>query len=1614
MKREQSIERELWQAINANLFDKSRERSNICIPQFICIFAGIRRQISQLRDELGRLQVSLQRIQETTSQATSRLEEELEARRQHIALLEAKLERQKDYEELKREIQVLRSVDLAQIAESGKNLEQFLIERNKALQQQAADALKPPSTPDALGGLSSPLQRTASASPHGSAAAQAAAPASLVSSQAPPSQPPPPPSQVPPPHSRSTPTPSCSSSVTSTTSSSILFPPPLQNVETFGSFLGEEIVANWRRTLERSIINQQQQQQQQQSTAQAQPSLNHQLASPTDCNVVKSSTPQEAEKAPTPLSGHETPTLTSPSVQQQQQQQTPSSVSDLVNGPIGATLPTKSPAQATDSECHSINNNSHHLANNNNVIGVGSGGATSGSLNMLESLKSPFRFDERTHPFRFGDEYGVAGMAGRLGESLIPKGDPMEARLQEMLRYNMDKYASQNLDTLHIARRVRELLSIHNIGQRLFAKYVLGLSQGTVSELLSKPKPWDKLTEKGRDSYRKMHSWACDDNAVMLLKSLIPKKVSSSCGNENRALVAQIISGQRKGEAFAARSQACTHIGTQLKNAPQVVPSRVEYVSGKEQSSAGGMPGFPRPSQDSQSSMPGVGNSASDNGTSGGAPGSVSAQEMSQEQQRIAHMLSESGHMLRAQQSEHEASNDADSKSPSRLNCPSPFGSKDSQNRRLKKYENDDIPQEKVARIYQEELAKLMVRRNEEMRGAIPSRHGPHSRRNQNGSGSLSARAAQVQHRSKFAVPATNIQPIGAPAARDSATPLGDKRRRIEFGRSRRAAAAAAAAAAAQDLSLGNILRNKMINGVSEEEKEKMEEAMRHAGSAFSLVKPKQEPASSAAAAVGSQSTPGGSSASSPLGNSILPPAMTPSEEFTGAAAASPLQRMASITNSLISQPSTPTHHSGNQRPLKAVLPPITQQQFDIYNNLNTEDIVKRVKEQLSQYSISQRLFGESVLGLSQGSVSDLLARPKPWHMLTQKGREPFIRMKMFLEDDNAVHKLVASQYKIAPEKLMRTGGYGGLPPNATHETRPRAITKCSESPSRGTSGRGRSTSARESDATRSTTAKSQLSQQSPMMLTPPGSVHAQLSIQELQKKQQQQQQQQHQSGQMNLHSPHHQMAQSPLRALHPHISPSVYEMAALTQDLDTQTITTKIKEALLANNIGQKIFGEAVLGLSQGSVSELLSKPKPWHMLSIKGREPFIRMQLWLADPSNIERLQALKNERREANKKRRSSGPGHDNSSDTSSNDTAEFYHAASPGPGPGPTSAKKQRVLFSEEQKEALRLAFTLDAYPNVQTIEFLAGELGLSSRTITNWFHNHRMRLKQQTPHGPPEPPSPSREPGQPFDAVQFRVLLNQRLLDLQKERLGLGNVTLNYPPYFNPNLAALVGNALKEQCAGLDLSMGSLKREFDDDDGDDAMSNLGSEDSDGSSGSVKGRESADIPAPANSAPSGGVGSGASAGRSNRRKPAAPQWVNPEWQEPSAARAAAATAAAAADEVIINGVCVMQTDDYSVKREPTEETVRVDPTPVLDRYEDEAQSDDASSSVSAHNAQADRGSLSPSPKSTVNSPAASPRPPSASQSQTAENSPKEPRDHKYLAYDYRRKSNSSGAK
>lgn len=84
---------------------------------------------------------------------------------------------------------------------------------------------------------------------------------------------------------------------------------------------------------------------------------------------------------------------------------------------------------------------------------------------------------------------------------------------------------------------------------------------------------------------------------------------------------------------------------------------------------------------------------------------------------RIAHILSEGmmkpslgGSQSTQQMSHHHQNDDSRSNDDSdSMHNPSlsPF-SKDS--RRMLKYDNDDIPREKMARIYQEELAKLMTR----------------------------------------------------------------------------------------------------------------------------------------------------------------------------------------------------------------------------------------------------------------------------------------------------------------------------------------------------------------------------------------------------------------------------------------------------------------------------------------------------------------------------------------------------------------------------------------------------------------------------------------------------------------------------------------------------------------------------------------------------------------------------------------------------------------------------------------------------------------------------------------------------------------------------------------
>ena len=370
------------------------------------------------------------------------------------------------------------------------------------------------------------------------------------------------------------------------------------------------------------------------------------------------------------------------------------------------------------------------------------------------------------------------------------------------------------------------------------------------------------------------------------------------------------------------------------------------------------------------------------------------------------------------------------------------------------------------------------------------------------------------------------------------------------------------------------------------------------------------------------------------------------------------------------------------------------------------------------------------------------------------------------------------------------------------------------------------------------------------------------------------------------------------------------------------------------------QLFGEAVLGLSQGSVSELLSKPKPWHMLSIKGREPFIRMQLWLNDPQNIEKLQMLKNERRESasgpgKRKRLQGGSGVDSNSDRSSPaDPSDIYASSADSPG-SVSAAKKQRVLFSDEQKEALKIAFALDPYPSTAAMDYLSQELNLESRSISNWFHNHRMRLKQQLPPGmdrinPLLNKNISNSNGggeqqNSFDPIKFKLIFHQRLLEMQQgqhtgsdDGVSVGNGSgvsmsalmmrqFGYAPLMGlgGDLSSLdsmlartagLGSGIGEEGispgSGLDLSYKPRSQSDDDKDSiaadsppplDEARSDNedSNADSVGDSTAIERQRAAQVALVASAALQQAVQ--AAGGRSSRRKPVAPQWVRPEWME-----------------------------------------------------------------------------------------------------------------------------------
>ncbi|KAF5896984.1 putative zinc finger protein R05D3.3, partial [Clarias magur] len=415
--------------------------------------------------------------------------------------------------------------------------------------------------------------------------------------------------------------------------------------------------------------------------------------------------------------------------------------------------------------------------------------------------------------------------------------------------------------------------------------------------------------------------------------------------------------------------------------------------------------------------------------------------------------------------------------------------------------------------------------------------------------------------------------------------------------------------------------------------------------------------------------------------------------------------------------------------------------------DMDTAEIARQVKEQLIKHNIGQRVFGHYVLGLSQGSVSEILARPKPWSKLTIRGKEPFHKMKQFLSDEQNILALrsIQGRQRESPGQALsrmfqegpkRRAGSEGAPRTGNITTRIRTTESGSDEaiksileqakpadtslpPSSSSGGSGgsdeairsileqarremeaqqaslsSSSSSSSSSSISSSLSQCNLSLLSPKVLAPsplgaplttysplvlglkkpppllpssssspsspspsplldfssikkerPASPGQDGSSRGQWREQWWNNSQQERRG-TGLPDENHSLEDSketsprlldapqywsewhhagsaypehsgtrvprPARASVPPLAPEQCQLF-LSRELDTVELTQLVKEKLAKSGVCQRLFGEKVLGLSQGSVSDMLSRPKPWSKLTQKGREPFIRMQLWL-----------------------------------------------------------------------------------------------------------------------------------------------------------------------------------------------------------------------------------------------------------------------------------------------------------------------------------------------------------------------------------------------------------------
>ncbi|NXM64205.1 CUX1 protein, partial [Illadopsis cleaveri] len=740
----------------------------------------------------------------------------------------------------------------------------------------------------------------------------------------------------------------------------------------------------------------------------------------------------------------------------------------------------------------------------------------------------------------------------------------------------------EEIDTAEIARQVKEQLIKHNIGQRIFGHYVLGLSQGSVSEILARPKPWNKLTVRGKEPFHKMKQFLSDEQNILALRSIQGRQRENPGQNLNRLF--QEVPKRRNG----SEGNITTRIRTTESGSDEAIKSILEQAK--------------RELQVQKTAEPAQPPSASSSGNSDDA---------------IRSILQQARREMEAQQAALEPALKTPPLSQADISILSPKLVSTPAMSSVSSYSPLAISLKKHSSVTDSSISALQ---------------------------NLSGLKKEPQE-----APVLELHGIS-----DSAQGM-LRHVKNELGR-------------------GGVWKDHWWNTVQHER--------RNAALPEDI---KVEEASGGKEKVSNQTRPDRSQLQGPSSseywkewpNAESPYSQSSELSMTGASRSETPQNSPLPSSPIVSL----------SKPSKPSVPPLTPEQYEIYmyQEVDTIELTRQVKEKLAKNGICQRIFGEKV----KKSGMNMTRNPKNFGQRAGKCCALFPRVAQ------GILWIVPGRISIAVSGVLHsvTSLQDSLQQGcASSESTPKTSASCSPAP--------------ESPMSSSESVKSltELVQQPcPAIETSKDG-----------------------KSQESSEPPASESQSTTPLPLSGHSALSIQELVAMSPELDTYGITKRVKEVLTDNNLGQRLFGETILGLTQGSVSDLLARPKPWHKLSLKGREPFVRMQLWLNDPNNVEKLMDMKRMEKKAYMKRRHSSVS-DSQSCESSSAGIDYSQGASPQPQ---HQLKKPRVVLAPEEKEALKRAYQQKPYPSPKTIEELATQLNLKTSTVINWFHNYRSRIRRE--------------------------------------------------------------------------------------------------------------------------------------------------------------------------------------------------------------------------------------------------------------------------------------------